>query len=99
MVHVDNKNDPPVVDAAQPTVFVLRLPNKQMVGVGITGVRDPDHNAARSGVVVVTVPQSRKAQAAFLQKSGSSSLAKSFSETALVPWLVRAIRLPSPRQT
>lgn len=45
VVRVENKNDPPTVDAAQPTVSVLWPPNQQMVGVGITGVRDLENNA------------------------------------------------------
>ena len=45
VIHVENKNDPPRVDAAQPTVSVLWPPNHQMAAVGIAGVQDPDNNA------------------------------------------------------
>ncbi|MDA0814770.1 MAG: Ig-like domain-containing protein, partial [Verrucomicrobia bacterium] len=44
VVHVQNRNDPPLASAAQPSISVLWPPNHQMVAVGITGVSDPDNN-------------------------------------------------------
>ena len=45
VVHVQNRNDPPLASAAQPTIGKLWPPNHQMVAVSITGVSDPDNNA------------------------------------------------------
>lgn len=58
VIHVENKNDPPRVDAAQPTVSVLWPPNHQMVAVGVTGVRDPDDNAT---IIITGVTQDEPA--------------------------------------
>jgi len=43
-VHVQNINDPPLANAARPTVPVLWAPDHRLVAVGITGVSDPDNN-------------------------------------------------------
>ncbi|HZJ15018.1 MAG TPA: PKD domain-containing protein [Chthoniobacteraceae bacterium] len=45
VVHVQNKNDPPLASAAKPTVETLWPPNHRMVRVRITGVSDPNNNA------------------------------------------------------
>ncbi len=45
VVHVQNRNDPPLASAARPTIASLWPPNHGMVAVGITGVTDPDNNA------------------------------------------------------
>lgn len=45
VVHVQNVNDPPLANAARPTIAVLWPPNHGLVKIGILGVTDPNNNA------------------------------------------------------
>ncbi|MES2466425.1 MAG: choice-of-anchor tandem repeat GloVer-containing protein [Verrucomicrobiota bacterium] len=58
VVHVQNRNDPPLASAALPTISVLWPPNHSMVAVGITGVSDPDNNAV---ITITAVTQDEPA--------------------------------------
>ncbi|MGK0189660.1 MAG: hypothetical protein ACI9R3_005477 [Verrucomicrobiales bacterium] len=44
VVHVQNANDPPLADAAEPTTALLWPPNHGLVAIGIIGVTDPDNS-------------------------------------------------------